>query len=124
MSTTQDFQSLCKPKIIEITRGEDRSVPLTVVKQNTCNEPFDLTGATEINVRFPTDTGFLEKKLTLAEVTIVNAVLGMISVTLSDTDTTTLKVGSQQSFDVIIDIGTTRRIALFDELLTVKAALF
>ena len=109
-------------KELNIIKGEDR-VPTLYLLKKTTKRPFDLTGATEIEVRIPKDGGTLIKKLTLTgtdQVSLVgNAVLGAISFPLTDTDTTAMKVSDDQNIEVIVDFGTTRRKANFKQVMNV-----
>lgn len=106
---------------ITITQGEDRAVTLFLVKKSN-KRPFDLTGATEIEVKFPGEEATISKKMTLTEVSIVdNAKLGVITMTLSDTNTAALKAAYGQDIEVIIDFGTTRRKANLFKIMNVDS---
>lgn len=109
-------------KELNIIKGEDR-VPTLYLTKKTTKRPFDLTGATEIEVRIPKDGGTIVKKLTSPSpdtVSLVgNAVLGAISFQLSDTNTGEMKAQEDQSIEVIVDFGTTRRKANFKQVLNV-----
>ena len=61
---------------VKVIRGEDIQLALTIFRPN--GDPYDLTGATEIEVEFQADSGCIEKLLTLGEVSITNAILGKI----------------------------------------------
>lgn len=52
-------------------------------------------------------------------VEVISEVLSKISIDLTDIDTNALKVGPNQSFKVIVDKGSDRRIVLFDSALNV-----
>lgn len=111
--------------IITIVAGEDRVLKLRL-RSPTCEdetEPFDLTGVTEIAVRFKKQDGTtLEKTLTGTGVVVTNHVLGKFNVVLGDTETALLKIGTRQSFTVVVDIGTTRRVINFNAVISVLAA--
>ena len=109
---------------VKIVQGEDRVLKLRL-RSPTCEdetEPFDLTGNTEIEVRFKKQDGTTLSKLkTTGGVVVTNLILGKFDVVLSDAETALLKIGSRQSFTVVVDIGTTRRVINFDSVLTVVA---
>jgi len=109
--------------IAVIYRGEDYPLKLTCKRSN--GKFYDLTGATEITVRLKQSGSLplLEKKLSLAQVTIVDALAGELLVNLSDSDTANLLEKDLQDFDVKVDKGALTRIAYFTRKLTVKKAL-
>lgn len=109
--------------LAKITQGTD--VTLNLYVRDSDDQPYSLSGATEINVKLPAAAGgAVEKKLSLAEVTVVSAELGHISVAYSDTDTDLLLAGTEQDFEVVIDVGSTRKIAKFEAQLTVTEKQF
>ena len=67
-----------------------------------------------------TDGQGLEKKLSLGEVTVSNALNGQTVVTLSDTDTALLEASRSGDFVAILDFGTTRRIIKFTDAIQVE----
>ena len=80
---------------INITKGEDgRVIDLYLTAKKT-GRPYDLTGATEITVKFPGTTATLVKLLTGGGVSVIgNAVLGHIQVTLSAANINGLSEGN------------------------------
>jgi hypothetical protein len=108
--------------MINIIQGEDKTLALTI---NKTSGPYDLTSATEIILKFPTQSGTpLEKKLSNASLSITNAALGKISVPLSDTNTNTLRPEENQGIELYIDVGASRRIFQIKEILNVYRAMF
>lgn len=99
-------------KELNIIKGEDLTPTLFLTKKSN-GRPFDLTGATEIEVRIPKESGVLIKKMTSASpdtVSIVdNAKLGTISFQITDANSNEFKVSEDQNIHIIIDFGTTRR---------------
>lgn len=105
-----------------ITMGSD--VTLYVRLRNEYDDPFDLTGVTEITAKFAnSDQTVLSKTMTDGSVAITSAVLGKISIALTDQETSALKDG-QGSFEVYVDKGTDRKIAQFQNALNVVQKLF
>lgn len=109
---------------VVIIRGSDRELFLRILVKDT-GEPFDLTGATEISASFRNEDGTtLTKLLTTLGITVISAEAGKIKVTLTDANTVLLKVGVDQDFEVVIDIGSVRSIVQFKEALNVEAKIF
>ena len=102
---------------IELVQGEDKTITLMF---KMSGEPFDMTGTTEIEARFPGANEPVSKKLSQSGVSVINAAGGKVAVTLDDQDTLLLKVGERQSFEVLVDNGPTRRIFQFERNLTVN----
>lgn len=79
-----------------IVQGEDKSVTIKLTQKTngpTNGYPFDLTGATEIEAIFlKTDGTCLHKKLSLAQIVILNALAGSLQVLLTAADTALLAV--------------------------------
>lgn len=93
---------------LKIIQGEDRVIELVLRYDN--GNPYPLTGVTEITVRFKkTDGTTLSATLTGTKVLIVSTEGGQISISLTDTETATLKLGSNP-VTVVIDVNTARRI--------------
>ncbi len=108
---------------LKIITGTD--VSLTLYIRDSEDQPYSLSGATEIAVKFAkNDDSALVKLLSLAEVVVASASLGKLTLSLTDSDTALLKVGALQDFECVIDIGSTRKIASFDGLLEVVAKQF
>jgi hypothetical protein len=107
-----------------IVKGED--VTLTVNIRDADDNPYSLSGITEITARFPKDssTAAVEKTLTDTSIVIVSSTLGQITIALTDTDTALMKAGSQQSLELFLDVGTTRRIVQLRNMLSINAKLF
>jgi hypothetical protein len=100
---------------IKVIRGEDRVFNIKFVNKTT-NEPYDLSAITQISVKFNNAIGSTQAQLTKtigSGVVIVSTILGKIQVSLSDLDTTTLRIGERQNFEVTLDFGSTRRIVQF-----------
>ena len=91
---------------ISIIQGEDRIIPVILLIDNEPFKPWDITGATEIVATFiKRDNATLLKKLSLAEVTIVEAVCGQIEIALTAADTDSMRVSDKQSFEVAVTIA-------------------
>jgi len=105
----------------QIVRGSD--VVLTLTVRTSSGDPLDLADATGLLVRFKkTDKTALVK---LGEqVQVVNAVLGKLRVTLSETDTALLAVMQNAPIEIVVDFGATRRIAQIKSGLNVVDRLF
>ena len=119
--------SITKIERVEIIQGEDRTVangrPITLkLEGEDSGDALDLTGATEIEVCFKTDTADVVKTLTGSDVVIVlPATLGKITVDLPSTDTLSLKVGFDQSFQAKVTKAGGKTFAAFRKLLDVRA---
>lgn len=105
-------------KKFEITKGEDLlAISLFFVYKN--GRPFNLTGATEIEIKIPTDGVALSKKLSLTQVTIIDAKLGHVTIDISDTESATFKKGASQHLLGIWDKGTEKRKFNFNSVMDV-----
>lgn len=108
---------------VTIIQGEDREINFKVVDSEEALA-LDLTGATEIAVKIAaTAGGAVSFLLSLSEVTITDANKGEFVVSMSDTKTDLIKLG-EQSVEVVIDIGTNRRIVQLEKAVTIKKKLF
>jgi hypothetical protein len=108
---------IVNPEIVY--RGEDKTLLLKFKDSN--EDPYDLTGATEITVRFrKEDDSVLSKTLTGGGVVVISAEAGTAEVSLSDTETALLKTGERQSVTAYVDVSAIRRIADFPESLTIR----
>jgi hypothetical protein len=84
--------------------GEERVIPLRAVYSD--QSPINLTGVTEIIVRFKRKDGnALIKSMTGTDVLIVDPLAGRYSVKLSSDDTRSLKKGERQDFTAVIYRG-------------------
>lgn len=63
-------------------------------------------------------------KKTGSKVAVLDSLGGVFKLTISDTESALLKVGPDQSLEVIVDIGTNRRIAQLLKAITVVRRLF
>ena len=113
----------CPESGITIYRGEDKDLLLRLVNCPS-RLPFNLTTVAglpdDLIAKFRNEDGTcLEKKLSLSEIVIVDAVTGHIKVILTATDTLTLELGEKKSFEVeVLDAGKTR-VSRFDKLLNI-----
>lgn len=113
---------------VTIVQGEDRSLNFQIkeIDSDSVTTYLDLTGATAIEMRVSdlAGTGFIAFTLAATEITIVDAKNGQFKVQMSDTKTATMKLAASQNAEVIIDIGTDRRIAQLLKAITVIKRLF
>lgn len=116
---------------INIVQGEDRILTFTISEkdENGVTTYLDLTGATEIELRAANSSSSYESfKLSVTEVTVLDAEKGTFKVHMSDVKTALLKLGSDQSIEVIVDIGAPtageRRIAQLTKAISVVKRLF
>lgn len=111
--------------VLHIIKGSDREFTLRVIIEETC-EPFDLTGVSEIRALFKkTDDTALVKTMTSGAITVMGSPSnGKIKVLLGDADTTLLKVGEEQAFEIEIQIGTITSIVQFLASITVVDRIF
>lgn len=108
--------------MVGIIQGEDKSIAFTL---NKTSGAYDLTGTTELAVKFPKiGGGAVEKKLTTAGVTITSAAQGKFEVALSDADTLQLRPENEQSIEIVIDVGAARRVFQIASILNVARKLF
>lgn len=111
-------------QVLHIIRGSDREFCARIVIQDT-GEPFDLTGASEIRALFrKEDETVLTKTMTSGAISILSACTGKMKIILNDTDTSSLLVGENQSFEVEIQIGSITSIVQFLEVFTVIDRIF
>jgi hypothetical protein len=108
---------------VTLIQGEDREINFTVIDSED-SIALDLTGATEISVKIAaTSGGAVIFLMSNSEVIVTEAVKGKFKVIMSDTNTSLIKIGDQ-SVEVIIDIGTNRRIVQLEKALSIKKKLF
>lgn len=112
----------CAQKPFKVVRGENQVLTIWLESETT-NEPMDLTGAA-ITAKFPKDDGTVLEKTVGSGVDIVSEKGGKFTVTLSDTDTASLKVGEYQDFECIITISGNVTIPQFRKLLSVFSKVF
>lgn len=103
---------------VTVIQGEDRTLNLYVTDKN--DKPFDLTGLTAAELRIVKTDGTALTKTIGSGLTLVSAGAGHISAVLTDADTALIKSGDKQTFDLVLDFGTTRRKVIFEKQLTVK----
>jgi hypothetical protein len=112
-----------------VYQGEDRNLNFRLADQNT-GDSFDLTGATEIDVVFPTVTnitypnGCLHKKLSLSQVTIINAGGGKFSVALTATDTNAILVSDAVAVEIRVTIAGFLTVVQIPEAFSLQPSLF
>jgi len=86
--------------------GDNKVLTMKAAPSQIVNDPLDLTGATEIVVNLPKNDGTtLQLKLSLAQVTIVTALLGKFSAAISAANSALLNVGEGQTFDAQITLA-------------------
>lgn len=107
--------------MIKIIQGEDKQFAVSLRKDS--GDPYDLTSVTAIQFCFPGETVIQSITLAAAEVVIVNAALGKLTCTISDTKTDLMKIGDKQTFECLIDEGTKRTKVKFVEQLKVEASI-
>ena len=91
---------------ISIIQGEDRTIPVILLIDNEPFKPWDITGATEIVATFiKNDQTTITKTLTALQVSIVEAVCGMIEIELAAADTLNMRVSDKQSFEIAVTIA-------------------
>lgn len=89
--------------------GEGRTIPLRIVHKDRTS--FDLTGVTEIQVRFrkKDGTALIKTLVNIAPlsggVTVVEALEGRILIDLQSLESELLKIGERQDFSVIVFKG-------------------
>lgn len=95
---------------LKIVQGEDRVLNLHLTEEDS-GADYNLTGATEITVKFKNaDLSVLTRTYTASGgVTIVSAVAGKIEIALTDAQTALLYVG-EGSIYCTVEFGSTKRI--------------
>jgi hypothetical protein len=114
-----------KNKIL-VVQNEDREFLLKLFTTSACGEtePFDLTSATAIKAIFKGSLSNVEITLLANEIVISGSpLLGKLLLKISDTKSALMKVGTNLSFELEIDLGTEKRIVQISGLLTVTARL-
>lgn len=98
----------CTPEFTQVVLGEDRDIALRIVGADHTN--YDLTGVAEITALFKkADLTLLQKKFTLTQIDVVDAINGRILIHLLQADTALLRVGDRQDFTLVIDKAGKRR---------------
>ena len=88
---------------IEINQGEDKTISLRV--RDSVNDPVDLTTLTAAIATFTGTSGNVTVSLG-SGITVVSAVLGKLSIVLTEVETAALKVGNNQDFCLDLIFGT------------------
>lgn len=92
----------CK-EIVKIFRGGKKRFTIDIEEDK---DPKDLSGATEIVVCIPSETGAPQQMtLTGTEVAILNATLGKIEVNAPAAKTALMKVAEEQTIEVRVTEG-------------------
>lgn len=107
---------MAKAKVVQ---GQDRTITVQLVKESD-GTPFSLEGFTGVTGYFPgaDDAGYAKVG------SLVSSDLGTVKFVLDETDTAALAAGEDQSFEVVLDQGSTRTIVQFDSKLDVFERLF
>jgi hypothetical protein len=110
---------------VPIIQGEDKILIVDLIN-GTTNEPFDLTGATEILCHFGGANPPLcvDETLSGGNVTIISPLLGKIQISLPAADTDNLATGTDLGFEVQITINGKVSIAQLLASIDVIAQLF
>lgn len=102
---------------VPIVKGEDRDIRLSLVRSDLT--PYDLSTATAITVKLLGKYNLIQK--TGVAVSIPAA--GQILFNLTDAETELLKVGNNQSIEITVDVGSTRRIFIAQAAYSVTNSL-
>lgn len=113
---------MASAKVINIVKGEDKLITIRVISK-TSEEPYDLTGAA-ITAKFMKTDGTALSKAVGTGITIVNPLAGKMEISLSDTDTTLLKDGEYQDFEIAVTISSNTSILQFRKVLNIYEKLF
>lgn len=85
----------CISKFFEFYADEDKTLSIQLkTNTNGCIEPFDLTGATEIDIELPATPDNLHKLLSLTQVVVDSPILGKIHSDLVVADLSQMISGS------------------------------
>lgn len=112
------------PTQINMIQGEDREL-FFGIKDKDEGIYLNLTGVTEISVSVPSTTAGVPVIFlySATEVQVTDATRGKFKVVATDTKTALFKLG-EISVEIVIDWGTTRRIAQLEKAILVKKRLF
>ncbi len=95
------------PPSFPIFLGDNKTLTMKAAPSLINADPLDLTGATEIVVNLPKADGTtLQLKLSLSQVTVVDAKLGKFLAAVSAINSALLLVGENQTFDVTFTLST------------------
>lgn len=110
-----------------IIQGEDDTLDVRLISEKT-NDPFDVTGATEIEAKFQNFDGTVKVfKLSLSEISIVSGVGGHIRIILDASSTVLLKPSASNglsSFELYVTILGKITIIQFVNQIKIKSKLF
>jgi hypothetical protein len=96
--------SPCSDSSFVVIQGEDRDLAIRLT--NLDGSPYNLTPITEIRARFRRrDSTILELRYTRAEISIIEATAGRLSIALSAMTTLQFVPGARQDFSIILDRG-------------------
>lgn len=107
---------------VEVIQGEDRTITVFIKDQD--GNAYDLTGVTAVEGKFKGTSSTVSVTQAAGDIAVVSpAGAGEMTITLNETDTAALALGTS-SFELIIDKSTERRIVQFISGIKVTAALF
>lgn len=111
---------LCSQETVPvIVTGEDFALDVFMTKDST-NQPFDLSGATEIIAVLPNNDGsFLEKKLTTGGIVLVSGPGGNFTILGTPVESKLLKPNNATSLDIRITIGGKLTIVVIENAINV-----
>lgn len=114
----------CQVDQATIIRGEDKDITVHLIIEESAL-PLDLVGFTEISAIFLNEDG---TQLTLTEtggeISVISEPGGVIKITINDTQSALLKIGKNQTFEIVIDKGVDKTIIQMIEKLNVKKRFF
>lgn len=103
---------------VTIIKGEDRTINLGIRQSN--GQPYDLTSVTAIKLELENQDGtIIDLTLADGEIAVTTAVAGLLSLTITDTQSALLKAGNSMDMQISITKAGLVRKALFSGLLTV-----
>lgn len=113
------------PQTETVVQGQDLSLNVRLVTADP-GDPFDLTSASEIVAVFASTQAplYIEKKLSMSQITIASAAGGRFLVLLSPADTNLFPINAQASFEVRVTIAGKITTIQFLNALNVVASLF
>ncbi len=90
--------------MIDIIQEERQ--PFTIqIRSNLTNDPYDLTGNSDIKVCFKTASGVTELTKSGARITVEDAKLGIISGALTQAETDAMPVENNGLIEIQLDFG-------------------
>lgn len=91
--------------MLKIIQNESKPFTITITSESNDGLPFDLTGFSDIKVCFKSGSLITELTQSGGRITVVTALLGLISGTLTQAETDAMSVVTDGQIEIQVDFG-------------------